>query len=322
VLAFPRGATPIDFAFRVHTEVGNHCVGARINGRLVPLRTVLSNGDIVEILTSPNQVPSRDWLDLAVTAKAKNKIRTWLNRGEKEQAVDGGGRLLDRECRKLGLSAKQLGKDGTLARIASDHGFGKEEDFLAAIGFGRLSAHDVLLPLVRAPRPLPSAESIRREVISASTVAVRGQTDMLTFRARCCNPLPGDEIVGYITRGRGVAVHAASCHNVRRLLFSPERAVEVEWQGAEKQAYPAALTITFDDRPGMLAAITQTVTGVEANIRSCQMDNERESGIVDLLVDIRGRDHLERLFGALRRIPGVVTVAPGLALEANRSRLG
>lgn len=325
VLAFPRGATPIDFAYRVHTEVGNHCVGARINGRLVPLRTALGNGDIVEILTSPNQVPSRDWLDLAATAKAKNKIRAWLNRGEKEQAVDGGTRLLERECRKLGLSSKQLREEGRLEKIAADHGYGRPEDFLAAVGFGRISVHDVLAPLVRAPRTpqLTAAEGARREVIGASTVAVKGHRDLLTFRAKCCNPLPGDEIVGYITRGRGVAVHAASCHNVRRLLFSPERSVEVEWKGSDSQSYLVPLSVSFEDRPGMLAAITQTVTGADANIRSCQMATaERQTGSAELLMEIKGREHLERVCNVLRKIPGVIAVGPGLTAEARKSRLG
>ena len=157
VFAFARGATPIDFAYRVHTEVGNHCVGARINGKLVPLRTALQNGDIVEILTSPNQVPSRDWIEIAVTGRAQNKIRAWLNRGEKEQAVEAGRRLLERECRRLGISLKHLREEGKLAQLASDHGFGREEDLVAAFGFGRLSLKDVLAPFARARTAAPAA---------------------------------------------------------------------------------------------------------------------------------------------------------------------
>ncbi len=323
VFAFARGATPIDFAYRVHTEVGHHCVGARINGKLVPLRTALANGDIVEILTSANQVPSRDWLDIAVSGRAQNKIRGWLNRGEKEQAVDVGRRLFDRECRKLSLTVKEFRDDGRMAKLASDHGFGKEEDLLAAIGFGRLSVRDVLAPLVRSKTPPPpAAPAGRGRAASAdgSVVTVRGQRDLLTFRAQCCNPLPGDEIVGYVTRGRGVAVHAANCPNVRKLLFTSEREVEVEWGGVTG-AFAVPLHVGFEDRPGMLAALSQAANGEDANIRSCHLaTNEDRLGTADLVVDVNGRDHLERVLTALRHVPGVTSVEVSLTTPERRLR--
>ncbi|MGE5237010.1 MAG: RelA/SpoT family protein [Acidobacteriota bacterium] len=322
VFAFPRGATPIDFAFHVHTEVGNHCVGARINGRLVPLRTVLSNGDIVEILTSPSQVPSRDWLELAVTARAKNKIRGWLNRGEKEQAVEAGRRLLERECRKLGISLKEVQKDHGMAKLASDHGFGKEDDLLAAIGFGKSSPRDILAPFARsevAQQPLPARP--RGVAPGDAVIVVKGQRDLLTYRAQCCNPLPGDDIVGYVTRGKGVAVHAANCPNVRRLLFTSEREVEVEW-GGDLGHYPAPLHVTFEDRPGMLASISQAVAAEEANIRSCHLaTHDDRLGTADLVVDVRGRDHLERVLAAVRRLAGVTTAEGTTVLQARRIQL-
>ncbi|TAM50996.1 MAG: bifunctional (p)ppGpp synthetase/guanosine-3',5'-bis(diphosphate) 3'-pyrophosphohydrolase [Acidobacteria bacterium] len=323
VFAFARGATPIDFAYRVHTEVGHHCVGARINGKLVPLRTALANGDIVEILTSANQVPSRDWLDIAVSGRAQNKIRGWLNRGEKEQAVDVGRRLFDRECRKLSLTVKEFRDDGRMAKLASDHGFGKEEDLLAAIGFGRLSVRDVLAPLVRSKTPPPPAAPAARARAAAadgSVITVRGQRDLLTFRAQCCNPLPGDEIVGYVTRGRGVAVHAANCPNVRKLLFTSEREVEVEWGGVTG-AFAVPLHVGFEDRPGMLAALSQAATGENADIRSCHLaTNEDRLGTADLVVDVNGRGHLERVLTALRHIPGVTSVEVSLTTPERRLR--
>jgi len=323
VFAFARGATPIDFAYRVHTEVGHHCVGARINGKLVPLRTALANGDIVEILTSTNQVPSRDWLDIAVSGRAQNKIRAWLNRGEKEQAVEAGRRLFDRECRKLGLRVKEFREDGRMAKLASDHGFGKEDDLLAAIGFGRLSLRDVLVPLVRTkppqPPPAPGARA-RGAVADGSVITVRGQRDLLTFRAQCCNPLPGDEIVGYVTRGRGVAVHAANCPNIRKLLFTSEREVEVEWGGVTG-AFAVPLHVGFEDRPGMLASLSQAANGEDANIRSCHLaTNEDRLGTADLVVDVDGRSHLERVFTALRHIDGVTSVEVSLTTPERRLR--
>jgi GTP pyrophosphokinase len=322
VFAFPRGATPIDFAYRVHTEVGHHCVGARINGKLVPLRTALANGDIVEILTSASQVPSRDWLEIAVTARAQNKIRTWLNRGEKEQAIEAGRRLLERECRKLGISFKQLREEDRLSQMAAEHGHGKEEDLLAAIGFGRISLRDLLAPVVRTRPVTPvSAAKAKPAVPEGSVIMVKGQRDMLTYRAQCCNPLPGDEIVGYITRGRGVAVHAANCPNVRKLLFTAEREVEVEWGGVTG-AFSVPLHVGFEDRPGMLAAISQATNGEGANIRSCHLStHEGQLGTADLVVDVQGREHLERLLAMLHRVPGVTTVEASSAMQPRRLRV-
>jgi guanosine-3',5'-bis(diphosphate) 3'-pyrophosphohydrolase len=323
VFAFARGATPIDFAYRVHTEVGHRCVGARINGKLVPLRTALSNGDIVEILTSPNQVPSRDWLEIAVTARAQNKIRSWLNRGEKEQAVEAGKKLLERECRKIGVSLKQLREDERLAQIAAEHGYGKEEDLLAAIGFGRISLRDLLAPLVRTRpvTPVPSPKGRAAAVPEESVITVKGQRDLLTYRAQCCNPLPGDEIVGYITRGKGVAVHAASCPNVRKLLFTAEREVEVAWGGVAG-AFSVPLHVSFEDRPGMLAAISQAANGENANIRSCHLaTQEGQLGTADLIVDVDGRGHLEKLLAVLRRLSGVTTVETNVPTQPRHLRV-
>ncbi len=322
VFAFARGATPIDFAYRVHTEVGHHCVGARINGKLVPLRTPLANGDIVEILTSTSQVPSRDWLDIAVTGRAQNKIRAWLNRGEKEEAVEAGKRLFDRECRKLGLAVKEFRDDGRMAKLASDHGFGKEEDLLAAIGFGRLALRDVLAPYARTKAPAPAAapSGRARAAADSAVIVVRGERDLLTYRAQCCNPLPGDEIVGYVTRGRGVAVHAANCPNVRKLLFTSEREVEVEWGGVTG-AFAVPVHVGFEDRSGMLAALSQAANGEGADIRSCHLaTNEDRLGTADLVVDVSGRGHLERVLAALRHLAGVTSVDVSLTTPARRLR--
>ncbi|NWG00664.1 MAG: bifunctional (p)ppGpp synthetase/guanosine-3',5'-bis(diphosphate) 3'-pyrophosphohydrolase [Thermoanaerobaculaceae bacterium] len=309
VYAFQRGATPIDFAYRIHTEVGHHCVGARVNGRLVPLRTPLENGDIVEILTSPSQVPSRDWLEFAVTARAKNKIRAWVKSGEKEQAIEAGRRLLDREARKLGVGWKQLRDDKKLAELAAEHGFGKVEELFAAIGFGRLSPRELLGPRLPAEAEAPRgpARELPATVTTGAVILVKGQAGLLTFRARCCNPLPGDDIVGYITRGRGVAVHAASCANVRRLLLSAEREVEVEW-GSEEGSYAVPLHVTFEDRPGILAGISQAITGEGGDIRSCHLaTHDAGSGTVDFVVQVRDREHVRRVIAAVRGVANVLT---------------
>ena len=308
VFPFPRGASSIDFAYRIHTEVGHRCVGARVNGKLVPLRTPLNNGDIVEILTSPNQVPRRDWLEFAVTARARNKIRVWLNRGEKEQAEEAGKRLLEREARRLGLSGRKVWGSAQWAGVVSDHGCAREEDLFAALGFGRLSPRDVLAPFlperpapVTVPKPSPP-------VPGEAVIVVRGERDLLTYRAGCCNPLPGDEIVGYITRGKGVAVHAAGCPNVRRLLLSSDREVEVEWAG-ETGAFSVPLHISFEDRTGMLASLSHAIAEEGANIRSCHLATQDDTvGIADLVVDVRGREHLQRVVSRVFSVPGVTSV--------------
>ncbi|MFH1176646.1 MAG: bifunctional (p)ppGpp synthetase/guanosine-3',5'-bis(diphosphate) 3'-pyrophosphohydrolase [Acidobacteriota bacterium] len=322
VYAFARGATPIDFAYRVHTEVGHHCVGARINGRLVPLRTPLENGDIVEILTSSNQLPSRDWLELAATARAKNKIRAWMNRGEKEQAIDAGRRLLERECRKLSLSPKLLHDGDSLAKVLIDHGLPRDEDLFAAVGYGRMMPRDVLAPFIKGAAPqVLQAVKPRPAQPEEAVIVVKGQRDMLSFRAHCCNLLPGDEIVGYVTRGRGVAVHARHCPNVRKLLFTPEREVAVEWAG-EAGTYAVGLHVGFEDKPGMLASISQAATGEDANIRSCHLATDDDhSGMADLVVEVRGRDHLDRLLAALRRVGGVLSVAAESTAQEQARRL-
>jgi GTP diphosphokinase / guanosine-3',5'-bis(diphosphate) 3'-diphosphatase len=308
VLAFPRGATPIDFAYRVHTDVGHHCVGARVNGRLVPLRTPLKNGDIVEILTSTNQSPSMDWLESAVTGRARNKIRGFLNRAQKEQIVDGGRRLLEREARRLGVSQKTLHDAERMAHALADHGLGREEDLLAAIGYGRLSPREVLGPFLPVAEPVAPSRPAR--VVSlledGTTIAVKGHNDFLTYRGHCCNPLPGDEIVGYVTRGKGVAVHRADCPNVRRLLVTPERQVEVEW-GSSTGSYAVSVQISFEDRPGMLAAVSQAVTAQGANIRSAHLaTSDDRTGSVDLVVEVGGRSQVDRVLTAVRQIAGVI----------------
>lgn len=317
LVRLPRGATPVDFAYAIHTEVGNTCVGARVNGRLVPLRTVLKTGDIVEIQTSPQQVPRRGWLDFVVTARARTKIKAYLKKGEKDRARVLGRKLLEREARRLGLAVKQGLEGFNLKEAVVQHGFAKEEDLLAAVGFGRLSAREVMAVFAREKgelekisaskvRPHPGAEGL--------VVEVMGDRDLLTFRAKCCQPLPGDPIVGYVTRGRGVAIHRRSCPNLRRLSLAPEREVEVRW-GSLGGAYPMPLHVFFEDRPGMLAAISQAITSAGSNIRTCHLATEDRCGVVNLEVDVSGRDQLEKVVALIRRVSGVTRVDFGFSRD-------
>lgn len=325
LLQLPKGATPIDFAYAIHTEVGHHCTGARVNGRLVPLRTILKNGDIVEIHTSPQQVPRREWLEFVVTSRARSKIRAFinkLNREERERAKPLGRKLLEREAKRLGLLGKAGFEGFNLKDLAKQHGYAQEEDLLAAVGMGRLSAREVLAPLVRPPQGEKSPEKSRPPAALGEGVVVEvsGDRGLLTYRANCCKPLPGDPIVGYITRGRGVAIHRRGCPNLRRLLLLPDREVEVRWVGTAS-VYPMPVTVLFEDQPGMLAAISQAVTNAGSNIRRCHLFTEERLGVVTLEVDVSGRDHLEKVLTSIRRLTGVTQVSTGSSRSfANEQR--
>src|SRR6267142_4794929 len=239
VLALPRGATPVDFAYAVHTEVGNQCIGAKVNGQIVPLRHRLTNGDVVEILTQKGHVPSRDWLNFVRTSRARSKVRHHINFIERSQATEVGRRLLEREARQVGRSLKKI-PEQDLLRVASEYGCAKLEDLFADLGYGKFSARQILSNALGEPlgeKPAKTEEAPARLVatvkrmlrVGEATLQVGGHDDLMVFRAKCCNPIPGDDIIGYVTRGRGVAVHSKSCPNVQNLLYQVERKIDVEW---------------------------------------------------------------------------------------------
>ena len=252
VLVLPRESTPIDFAYSIHTEVGHSCTGAKVNGRMVPLRHKLHSGDIVEVITQPGHKPSRDWLAVVKSSRARNKIKHWLNVHQRERAIEIGKKLIEKEARKYRISLKEI-KDADLQRAATEYGLGRPDDLMAGIGYGKYSARQVLansLPLARSPcrrtknRPPLTASpsgisSVVRRVFGgdSNAIVVRGSGDLLVYRARCCNPIRGEAIVGYVTRGKGVAVHCVSCPNVTNLLYEPDRRIDVLWAG-EKTASP------------------------------------------------------------------------------------
>ncbi len=320
VLSFPRGATVLDFAYRVHTEVGHHCVGATLNGRWVPLRTELTNGDIVEITTSNQQRPHHDWLEIAKTGKARSRIRAWLKREEKERAVEVGRKLLEKELRRLGSSWKRFSGSSEVGELLTGHGLAREEDLLAAIGFGKIAAAAVAAALTRHEE-VEDEEAIRthlREVRPAASqdapvLEVTGDADFLVYIAKCCNPLPGEDIVGFVTRGKGVAVHSRSCPNVRNLLYHPEREIEVRWSTsamAERRTRSRVdLDMTYRDAPGFLASISHAIASEGANIVRCHLNaGEGGRGTVSLSVEVRDKDHLNRILERLRDVEDVLEV--------------
>jgi GTP diphosphokinase / guanosine-3',5'-bis(diphosphate) 3'-diphosphatase len=320
VVVLPRDATPIDFAYTIHTEVGHTCVGAKVNGRMVPLRHKLHSGDIVEILTQPGHKPSRDWLALVKSSRSRNKIKHWLNVHQRERAIEIGRKLIDKEARKYRIALKEI-KDEDLARVASGYGLGRGEDLMAGIGYGKYSARQVLARLLPAGATPSIAGDIEAEGLSSGTIAsavrrvfggnnaitVRGQGDMLVYRARCCNPIRGEGIVGYITRGKGVAVHSVSCPNVTNLLYEPERKIDVEWarDDSTPTAYPVKLTVFCDDRFGMLKSITGVIGDAKSNIRNIAAHTANSQASVEVVLDISDLKHLENIIAGLRKIPGV-----------------
>ena len=316
VFAFPRGATPIDFAYRVHTDVGHRCVGARVNGKLVPLRTPLSNGDIIEILTAPNQVPSRDWLSSVVTSRARHKIRHFIHEEEKRQAVELGRRLLERELKKFRRTVRKLEAEGALQRELAQWGFTKPDDLYAAIGYGKLAPRAALERFVPAeelargePEKKESAVSrVVRKILpfGVPDISVVGHNDLLAALAKCCNPVPGEKIVGYITRGRGVSVHSESCPNVKNLLYDPERRIDVAWAGEKKSSYGIELEVVADDRPGLLADVTQAIAGEGSNIRRIEARvGEAGEGYVSVSLETSDLKQLEKILGRIRSVTGV-----------------
>lgn len=322
VVVLPRDATPIDFAYTIHTEVGHTCTGAKVNGRMVPLRYKLHSGDIVEILTQPGHKPSRDWLGLVKSSRSRNKIKHWLNVHQRERAIEIGRKLIEKEARKYRIALKEI-KDEELTRVASGYGLGRGDDLMAGIGYGKYSARQVLARLLPAGathniagdiesegltnEPGAIASVVRRVFGDHNAITVRGQGDMLVYRARCCNPIRGESIVGYITRGKGVAVHSISCPNVTNLLYEPERKIDVEWARDDNTptAYPVKLTVFCDDRFGMLKSITGVIGDAKSNIRNIAAQTANSQASVEVVLDISDLKHLETIIAGLRKIPGV-----------------
>ncbi len=318
VHSFPRGATPLDFAYRIHTDLGHHCSGARVNGRLVPLRTALSNGDIVEVMTNPSREPSRDWLNIVVTPRAKSKIRHWLNTRQKDRAIEIGRTMFEKEARRLKRGIKGVVESEEMRAHLKEEGLASVDDLYGRIGFGRGSARSILARLVgEAELENPSLPAGRlRKAVSRilpfggeAHVTVRGDGDMLAYLAKCCSPLPGDEIVGYVTRGRGVAVHSAECPNVRNLLYHPEREIEVEWARRPERDFEITLVITGSDSPGLLARITDVIARHQTNIKNIEArTDDMGRYTIDVVVVVSDRRQLEQLSEGLRELPGIARV--------------
>ena len=333
VIVLPKDGTPVDFAYAIHTDVGHATTAAKVNGRIVPLRHKLRNGDIVEITTQTGHNPSRDWLSFAKSSRARNKIKHWLNENQRTRAIEIGTKLLDREARKYKISLHKY-TTADFDCIANDYGLGNEQDLLAGIGFGKYSTRQVLNKLepgatIAAENPaadpaIPGntfahmSDAVKRVFFGkgSDSLQVEGQDDLLVYRARCCNPIRGEEIIGYVTRGKGVAVHARSCPNVQNLLYEADRRIEVEWGDPARTAaqpnapkpttYPVKLTIVCDDRSGLLKEFTAIISEDGTNIRSLDTKPAVDGIVnVDFVIETVDLRHLTKLSQNLRKVPGV-----------------
>ncbi|HEV2646176.1 MAG TPA: bifunctional (p)ppGpp synthetase/guanosine-3',5'-bis(diphosphate) 3'-pyrophosphohydrolase [Acidobacteriaceae bacterium] len=332
VVVLPKDASPIDFAYAIHTEVGNTTIGAKVNGRIVPLRTKLRNGDIVEINTQTGHAPSRDWLSFTKSSRARNKIKHWINEHQRERAIEIGQKLLDREARKFKMALSKH-SEADFDKVAQEYGVTTHAELLAGIGFGKFSARQVLNRLepgstaAAEPASEPGvvgntldqmSDAVKRVFFGkgSDSLQVEGQDDLLVYRARCCNPIRGEEIIGYVTRGKGVAVHARSCPNVQNLLYESDRRIQVEWApipgdagsaGKPKaQTYPVKLTILCDDRAGLLKEFTAIISDDGTNIRSSASNATADGGaVIDFVVETVDVRHLNRLVDKLRRVQSV-----------------
>jgi GTP pyrophosphokinase len=320
VKSLPRGATAVDFAYSVHTDVGNQCVGARINGKMVPLRTRLQNGDIVSILTQTGHKPSRDWLTFVATSRARGKIKHVLQGEERVRSIELGRRLFEKEARRFDLNPKTVLESEELTRFAAEYGAQKPDELLAHIGYGKLSARTVLQKSVPAgqlkEKPpesgvVSAVKRVLRTAASEDRIKVRGTDDVMVFRAKCCNPIRGERIVGYITRGKGVSVHSAVCSNVLNLMFEPDRRIDVEWDsdGADQAPYTVRLTMQVEDRKGMLAEISAKVSDINTNITTMEARTGGDhQARIDMTVEIKDMKHLEKVIKSIKGVEGVLGV--------------
>ncbi len=322
VITLPRDATPIDFAYAIHSDVGNTCTGAKVNGRIVQLKYALHNGDVVEILTQSGHLPSKDWLALVKTSRARNKIKHVINTTERVKAIEIGEKYLEREARRFGVALSRI-TDAQMEAVASDYGVSKIEDLHAALGYGKYSARQVLQKLApdQVKPEVPETVPVPEQTSGAAPaqrlapgdqdliIKVKGVDDLLVYRAKCCNPIRGEGIVGYVTRGKGVAVHSLNCTNVQNLMYEVERKIDVEWARAASETFEVKLLIHTEDRPGILNQLTTALFGEQINIRSLEArgDDERaaDGAIIDVTVEVRDKKQLERIVSAVRRISGV-----------------
>jgi GTP pyrophosphokinase len=312
VRAFPKGATPIDFAYSIHSDVGHTCIGAKVNRNIVPLKYQLQNGDRVEIITQAGHHPSKDWLKYAVTSRARSKIKNWINTEERNRSVVLGRELLEKEFRKNGLKFSLLGKPEALKKLFEENQVHSQDDLMAAVGYGKLSPKHVVQYFVpeepKAEEPLPEKPKRKLPDVSTVGISLTGIEDVMVRFAKCCTPIPGDEIVGYISRGRGIVVHTSTCPNTRDM--EADRLVDVEWNVKERHTYPVHIRVVCRDRKGVLADVSSAISAHDVNISNAQVDtnNPDMQAVCDFKIDVNDLNELNKVVTSIKKLDCVMSV--------------
>lgn len=313
VKELPQGSTPVDFAYSVHTDIGHQCIGAKVNGKIVPLKHVLENGDKIEVVTQTGHIPSRDWLKFVKTSKARARIKAWLKTEERRRSILLGKELLEKELRKHDLNPNKIFKADDIVSIANEMSHNSLEDLLAAIGYGKVSAHMVANKL--RPEEHRTTEPVLKRIFpkltkpSSGSMKISGMDNMLIHLSKCCNPVPGDNVIGFITRGRGVSIHTADCPNVGDLTFDKERLVDVSWGDFKPSAHSVKIAVKTEDKPGLLASVSSSISALEANITHAEaIVDARKEGMLSFTIDVKDVEHLNKVIKNISSINGVLDV--------------
>ncbi|MBE9546768.1 MAG: bifunctional (p)ppGpp synthetase/guanosine-3',5'-bis(diphosphate) 3'-pyrophosphohydrolase [Proteobacteria bacterium] len=327
VKAFPKGATPIDFAYSIHTDVGNQCTGARVNRSIVPLRYKLKNGDTVEIMTQQGHHPSKDWLKYVVTSKAISRIKHWIKTEERKRSISFGKEILEKEFKKHSLKLNQVVKADEFKKICKEYTINTIDDLMAIVGYGKLSARQIVnrfLPGEKRKVVDVALEKAKKKSTKPATagISITGIDDVMVRFAKCCDPLPGDSIVGYVSRGRGITVHAANCSMVQEI--PPERLTDVQWNIKEKHAYPVHIKVTCSDKKGLLAEVSSVISTKDVNISHANVDiTPEKQAILDFEIEVNDLKHFNELVSELKKLKSVLFVERirGLFLKQEKKRI-
>jgi GTP pyrophosphokinase len=311
VRSFPKGATPIDFAYSIHTDVGNKCIGAKVNRTIVPIKYELQNGDTVEIITQAGHHPSKDWLKFAVTSRARSKIKSWIKTEERKKSVLLGKDLLEKEFRRHPIKFTQFVKSEELQELLKEQNVDTLDDLLALIGYGKLSArHIVNRMLPEEPAKLEEVQPekpVKKTAPSSVGISLTGIEDVMVRFARCCEPIPGDDIIGYISRGRGITIHMANCPNAQDM--DAERLVEVEWHVKDRQTFPVQLRVVCRDKKGILAEVSGIITARDVNISHAEVETNAEmKAVCTFRMDVRDLKQFNEVVADLKKLKDILTV--------------
>jgi GTP pyrophosphokinase len=311
VKAFPKGATPIDFAYSIHTDVGHKCIGAKVNRNIVPLKYELQNGDRVEITTQAGHHPSKDWLKYVVTTRAIAKIRNWINLEEKKSSLELGRDLLDKEFKRHNLKFSSYVKSEEIRVLFTEHGVNSLDDLISQVGYGRISPRQIVNHFLKeepAKIPGPSPEKIKKkpEALPSLGISLTGIDNVMVKFAKCCNPIPGDDIAGYISRGRGITVHTRNCPHVKNLDL--ERIVEIDWNVREKQTYPVRIRVVCDDRKGILTEVSSTISSFDVNISYAQVETHDLIATCNFVIDVNNLKQLNQIVVAIKQLKAVKSI--------------